>query len=197
MSETGRLLTWFRSNARGLPWRTETRDPYGVLVSEVMLQQTQVDRVVPRFEAFMAAFPSLEALTTQIKEDVETAREILRDFPEGLDVLITGVGTGGHITGCGEALKKQWRSLQVYAVEPALSAVIGGGQPGPHPIQGIGAGFIPDNLGLDALEISPSITLEEHRSEADLPPRRSPLAPVTHGASSGARSPDLGTRPVR
>jgi A/G-specific adenine glycosylase len=70
MSETGRLLTWFRSNARGLPWRTETRDPYGVLVSEVMLQQTQVDRVVPRFEAFMAAFPSLEALAAAAEDDV-------------------------------------------------------------------------------------------------------------------------------
>lgn len=76
-----------------------------------------------------------------------TAKEILADFADTpIDVLITGVGTGGHITGCAEALKKSWPDLKVYAVEPTLSPVISGGQPGPHPIQGIGAGFIPDNL---------------------------------------------------
>jgi len=75
-----------------------------------------------------------------------TAQEILNDFPEGLDYLITGVGTGGHITGVAEILKKTVAGLQVYAVEPADSPVISGGKPGPHPIQGIGAGFIPKNL---------------------------------------------------
>lgn len=75
-----------------------------------------------------------------------TAQEILRDFPEGIDVLITGVGTGGHITGCAEVLKKQFPQLKVFAVEPELSPVISGGKPSPHPIQGIGAGFIPKNL---------------------------------------------------
>jgi cysteine synthase len=76
-----------------------------------------------------------------------TAPEILEDFKDApLDVLITGVGTGGHITGCAEVLKKAWPNLKVYAVEPTLSPVISGGQPGPHPIQGIGAGFIPANL---------------------------------------------------
>jgi cysteine synthase len=75
-----------------------------------------------------------------------TAQEILRDFPEGLDALITGVGTGGHITGCAQVLKKAWPALQVFAVEPAASPVISGGAPSPHPIQGIGAGFIPTNL---------------------------------------------------
>jgi cysteine synthase len=76
-----------------------------------------------------------------------TAPEILTDFADRpIDVLITGVGTGGHITGCAEVLKKSWPSLKVYAVEPTLSPVISGGQPGPHPIQGIGAGFIPANL---------------------------------------------------
>ncbi|MBN8219199.1 MAG: cysteine synthase A [Spirochaetes bacterium] len=75
-----------------------------------------------------------------------TAAEILADFPDGLDVLITGVGTGGHFTGVAEALKKKWPGLKAFAVEPALSPVISGGQPGPHPIQGIGAGFIPKNL---------------------------------------------------
>ncbi len=81
-----------------------------------------------------------------------TAREILNDFPEGIDYLITGVGTGGHITGVAEVLKKQWPKLKVFAVEPELSPVISGGAPGPHPIQGIGAGFIPANLHTDILD---------------------------------------------
>jgi cysteine synthase A len=75
-----------------------------------------------------------------------TAQEILADFPEGIDYLITGVGTGGHITGVAEILKAKFHAMQVFAVEPALSPVISGGAPGPHPIQGIGAGFIPQNL---------------------------------------------------
>ena len=82
-----------------------------------------------------------------IKVHVETtAQEILADFPEGLDYLVTGVGTGGHITGVAEVLKDRFPALKVFAVEPTLSPVISGGQPGPHPIQGIGAGFIPANL---------------------------------------------------
>jgi cysteine synthase A len=81
-----------------------------------------------------------------------TAQEILRDFPEGLDYLITGVGTGGHITGCAEVLKEHWPNLKVFAVEPELSPVISGGNPGPHPIQGIGAGFIPRNLHREAID---------------------------------------------
>jgi cysteine synthase len=81
-----------------------------------------------------------------------TAQEILTDFPDGLDVLITGVGTGGHITGCAQRLKAEWRGLKVYAVEPAASSVISGGQPSPHPIQGIGAGFIPKNLHVAVLD---------------------------------------------
>lgn len=81
-----------------------------------------------------------------------TAQEILRDFPDGIDYLITGVGTGGHITGCAEVLKAQFPRLKVFAVEPELSPVISGGQPGPHPIQGIGAGFIPSNLHSEVLD---------------------------------------------
>lgn len=81
-----------------------------------------------------------------------TAREILADFPEGLDYLITGVGTGGHITAVSEVLKVQWPTLQTFAVEPARSAVISGGAPSPHRIQGVGAGFIPANLHLDTLD---------------------------------------------
>jgi len=82
-----------------------------------------------------------------------TAREILADFGDSpIDVLITGVGTGGHITACAEMLKGEWPSLQVFAVEPTLSPVLSGGQPGPHPIQGIGAGFIPAIMDTEALD---------------------------------------------
>ena len=81
-----------------------------------------------------------------------TAQEILADFPEGLDVLITGVGTGGHLTGCAQVLKAKWPKLKVYAVEPVASPVISGGAPSPHPIQGIGAGFIPTNLKTELLD---------------------------------------------
>ncbi len=90
-----------------------------------------------------------------------TAREILRDFPEGLDYLITGVGTGGHITGCAEVLKEQWPALKVYAVEPDKSAVIGGGAPGPHRIQGLGAGFVPANLHRDAIDGAVAVSEED------------------------------------
>jgi cysteine synthase A len=81
-----------------------------------------------------------------------TAQEILADFPDGLDAMITGVGTGGHITGCAQVLKAAWPNLKVFAVEPTLSPVISGGQPGPHPIQGIGAGFVPANLHTQLLD---------------------------------------------
>jgi len=81
-----------------------------------------------------------------------TAQEILADFPDGLDAMITGVGTGGHITGCAQVLKSAWPNLKVFAVEPTLSPVISGGQPGPHPIQGIGAGFVPANLHTQLLD---------------------------------------------
>jgi len=81
-----------------------------------------------------------------------TAEEIARDFPDGLDYIVTGVGTGGHITGVAEALKPRWPGLKIYAVEPTLSPVLSGGAPGPHPIQGIGAGFIPSVMNVDLLD---------------------------------------------
>jgi cysteine synthase A len=81
-----------------------------------------------------------------------TALELLADFPDGFDALITGVGTGGHITGVAEVLKPKFPKLKVYAVEPTASPVISGGKPSPHPIQGIGAGFIPVNLHTDVLD---------------------------------------------
>lgn len=90
-----------------------------------------------------------------------TAREILEDFPEGLDYLITGVGTGGHITACSEELKKVFPSLKTFAVEPAKSPVISGGAPSPHRIQGVGAGFIPNNLHRDTLDGTIQVTEED------------------------------------
>jgi cysteine synthase len=82
-----------------------------------------------------------------------TAQEILTDFRDNpLDALITGVGTGGHITACAEVLKKEWPNLKVFAVEPTLSPVLSGGDPGPHPIQGIGAGFIPAIMNTSLLD---------------------------------------------
>ena len=90
-----------------------------------------------------------------------TAREILNDFPEGFDYLITGVGTGGHITGVAEVLKEKFPNLKVFAVEPDTSPVIGGKDPGPHGIQGIGAGFIPDNLNTGLLDGTIEIGKEE------------------------------------
>ena len=90
-----------------------------------------------------------------------TAQEILKDFPDGFDYLITGVGTGGHITGVGKVLKEKFPHIKVFAVEPTLSPVISGGQPAPHPIQGIGAGFIPNNLDTKILDGVIQVTKEE------------------------------------
>ncbi len=90
-----------------------------------------------------------------------TATEILSDFPEGFDYLITGVGTGGHITGVGRILKQHFPNIKIFAVEPELSPVISGGAPGPHPIQGIGAGFIPNNLDTSILDGTIQINKEE------------------------------------
>ena len=92
-----------------------------------------------------------------------TAQEILADFPEGLDVLVTGVGTGGHLTGCARLLKAQWPQLKVFAVEPSGSPVISGGAPGPHTIQGLGAGFIPKNLDTSLLDGVITIDNDEAR----------------------------------
>jgi cysteine synthase len=112
-----------------------------------------------------------------------TAQEILRDFPDGLDALITGVGTGGHITGCAQLLKQSWPRLQVFAVEPAASPVISGGQPSPHPIQGIGAGFIPKNLHTQLLDGVIQVDAEAAREMARRCAREEGLLV---GISSGA-----------
>ena len=112
-----------------------------------------------------------------------TAAEILADFSDGLDVMITGVGTGGHITGCAEVLKERWPALRVFAVEPAQSPVISGGKPGPHPIQGIGAGFVPANLHTAVLDGVIQVEAEEAREFAR---RSARLEGVLVGISSGA-----------
>lgn len=112
-----------------------------------------------------------------------TAEEIFADFPEGLDALITGVGTGGHLTGCAQVLKSRWPNLKVYAVEPAASPVISGGAPAPHPIQGIGAGFIPKNLHTELLDGVVQVDAEAAREMARRSAREEGLLV---GISSGA-----------
>jgi len=112
-----------------------------------------------------------------------TATEILHDFPEGLDALITGVGTGGHLTGCARVLKAAWPGLRVFAVEPAASPVISGGQPSPHPIQGIGAGFVPANLDTSLLDGVITVEAEAAREMARRSAREEGLLV---GVSSGA-----------
>ncbi len=112
-----------------------------------------------------------------------TAAEILADFPEGLDALITGVGTGGHITGCAQVLKAAWPGLKVFAVEPTASPVISGGKPAPHSIQGIGAGFIPANLHTDLLDGVITVEAEAAREMARRSAREEGLLV---GMSSGA-----------
>lgn len=112
-----------------------------------------------------------------------TAREILADFPEGFDYLITGVGTGGHISGVAEVLKQKFPNLKVFAVEPEASPVISGGQPGPHPIQGIGAGFIPNNLKTELLDGSIQISRDE---AFEFTQKAAKLEGLFVGISSGA-----------
>lgn len=90
-----------------------------------------------------------------------TAQEILKSFPNGLDYLVTGVGTGGHISGVSKVLKKHFPNLKTFAVEPEASPVLSGGQPGPHPIQGIGAGFIPKTYNADYVDGVLKVTKEE------------------------------------
>jgi cysteine synthase A len=112
-----------------------------------------------------------------------TAAEILRDFPDGLDYLVTGVGTGGHITGCAEVLKPLWPNLRVYAVEPTLSPVLSGGTHSPHPIQGIGAGFIPGVMRPELLDGILQVASEDAMTYARRAAREEGLLV---GVSSGA-----------
>ena len=125
-----------------------------------------------------------------------TAQEILNDFPDGIDYLITGVGTGGHITGVTEVLKKKFPNMKSFAVEPKDSNVIGGGKPGPHPLQGIGAGFIPKNLNIELLDG----TIEVEKAEAfnftkRLAAEEGILAGISTGTSVAAIQQKLGDIP--
>ncbi|SDO91253.1 cysteine synthase A [Rhodoferax sp. OV413] len=124
-----------------------------------------------------------------------TAQEILADFPDGLDALITGVGTGGHISGCARVLKAKWPKLQVFAVEPTASPVISGGAPSPHPIQGIGAGFIPKNLDVELLDGTIQVDAEPAREMARRSAREEGmLVGISSGATLAAiaqKLPDL------
>ena len=120
--------------------------------------------------------------TRPISTSTSAPPEIAADFPSGVAALITGVGTGGHITGCAQVLKKMWPKLKVYAVEPAASPVISGGQPNPHRIQGIGAGFVPKNLRVDLLDGVIQVEAEAAREMA----RRSAREELLVGVSSGA-----------
>ena len=129
-----------------------------------------------------------------------TAQEILRDFGDSPpDALITGVGTGGHITACAEVLKKEWPDLKVFAVEPTLSAVLSGGEPGPHPIQGIGAGFIPAIMDTAVLDGVIQVTPEDAKEMARRAAREEGmLVGISSGATLAAidqKLADLGDRP--
>jgi cysteine synthase A len=127
-----------------------------------------------------------------------TAQEILTDFADApLDALITGVGTGGHITGTAQVLKEAWPNLKVYAVEPTLSPVISGGQPGPHPIQGIGAGFIPANLHTQLLDgviqVDPAVAKDYARRAAR---EEGMLVGISSGATLAAIAQKLSELPA-
>ena len=129
-----------------------------------------------------------------------TAREILADFADApFDALITGVGTGGHITGCARVLKQAWPSLKVYAVEPELSPVISGGVHAPHPIQGIGAGFLPTNLDMSLLDGTIQVAAEDAKEMARRAAREEGmLIGISSGASLAAvakKLPELGSNP--
>jgi len=116
-----------------------------------------------------------------------TALEVLADFPDGLDYLITGVGTGGHITGMSEVLKKKYSNLKVLAVEPDDSPVISGGEPGPHPLQGIGPGFIPEVFNKEAIDGAIRITKEEAFAEVqNIAKTEGILVGISSGASLAA-----------
>ena len=144
---------------------------------KIMLAYGAEIELTPRSEGMKGAISKTKELNSQIADswipqqfenpsNVEvhqrtTAAEILKDFPEGFDYLITGVGTGGHITGVGRILKKKFPKLKVLAVEPELSPVISGGSPAPHPLQGLGAGFIPKNLDKSVLDGVIQVSKEE------------------------------------
>lgn len=187
----------------------------GYKVIIVMPEQMSVERrklislfgselvLTPREKGMKGAIEKAEELQAQIENSwipqqfqnqanvnihaKTTAAEIIADFPEGLDYLITGVGTGGHITGVGKELKKKFPNIQIIAVEPVGSPVISGGNPGPHTIQGLGAGFIPGTLDLSVIDSVIKIENEDAFKYAkSLAQTESILGGISTGASIAA-----------
>ena len=156
--------------------------------AQELVAQTQGAWMPSQFDN--AANPAIHARTT--------AQEILADFADSpIDALITGVGTGGHLTGCAEELKKHWPAMKAYGVEPALSPVINGGQPGPHPIQGIGAGFIPGNLHTAAIDGAITVDAEEAKEMARRAAREEGmLVGISSGATLAAIASKLADLPA-
>lgn len=187
----------------------------GYKVIIVMPEQMSVERrklissfgaelvLTPREKGMKGAIEKAEELHSQIENswipmqfqnqaNIEihasaTAAEVIADFPEGFDYLITGVGTGGHITGVGRELKKKFPNIQVIAVEPTGSPVISGGEPGPHTIQGLGAGFIPGTLDLNVIDSVIKVENEDAFKYAKLlTQKESILGGISTGASIAA-----------
>ncbi|WDA40629.1 cysteine synthase A [Erythrobacter sp. BLCC-B19] len=156
--------------------------------AQELVAQTQGAWMPSQFDN--AANPAVHARTT--------AQEILADFADSpIDALITGVGTGGHLTGCAEELKKHWPAMKAYGVEPALSPVINGGQPGPHPIQGIGAGFIPGNLHTAAIDGAITVDAEDAKEMARRAAREEGmLVGISSGATLAAIASKLADLPA-
>lgn len=156
--------------------------------AQELVSQTQGAWMPSQFDN--AANPAVHARTT--------AQEILADFADSpIDALITGVGTGGHLTGCAEELKKHWPAMKAYGVEPALSPVINGGQPGPHPIQGIGAGFIPGNLHTAAIDGAITVDAEDAKEMARRAAREEGmLVGISSGATLAAIASKLADLPA-
>ena len=156
---------------------------------ELTPREKGVNGAIARAQEIVAATPGAwmpQQFDNPANVDVHartTAQEIAADFPSGIDALITGVGTGGHLTGCAQVLKKMWPKLKVYAVEPSASPVISGGQPSPHPIQGIGAGFVPKNLHVDLLD---GVILVEAEAAREMARRSAREEGLLVGISSGA-----------
>jgi len=184
---------------KGYPLLLVMPDSMSVERRRLMLAYGAKFDLTPREKGMKGAIARAEELAGQIpgswipqqfenQANVEvhertTAREILEDFPDGVDYLITGVGTGGHITGCAKVLKQKWSGLKVFAVEPVASPVLSGGQPSPHPIQGIGAGFIPKIMDTAVLDGVIQVDAEPAREMARRAAREEG---ILVGISSGA-----------
>jgi len=168
--------------------RRQLAKAYGATV-DLTAREKGMKGAIARAQELLAETPGAwtpQQFENPVNVDIHvqtTAREILADFPQGLDVLITGVGTGGHLTGCARVLKAHWPELKAFAVEPALSPVISGGAPAPHPIQGIGAGFIPANLDTSLLDGVIQVSADDAKNYARRSAREEGLLV---GISSGA-----------